>query len=85
VTEPAILRLREMLAEQHSALVLALSISALQLYDRDVAAERSMLAERVAALANDVDVRTLALVLLALDERRHHFRLPRQCLTAGTS
>jgi hypothetical protein len=77
VTEPSIARLREMMAEYSSSLALALSILALQLYGRDITAEREELRLRLPALASDVEVRTLALALLALDEHQSHFRVMR--------
>jgi hypothetical protein len=77
VTGASIARLRQMLAGSRSTLALALSVLALQLYGEDVAPLRAELRQRIGAGSRGADVRTLALALLALDERAVHFRVSR--------
>lgn len=75
VTGASIARLHDMLATNRSALVLALAALALRLYGEDVAPLRAQLHERLRSGQDVDDVRTLALILLALDEDSLHFRV----------
>jgi hypothetical protein len=75
VTAVSIDRLHDMLVANRSALVLALATLSLQLYGEDVTALRAQLHERIRSGHGDDDVRTLALMLLALDEDSLHFRV----------
>jgi hypothetical protein len=65
-----------MLESNRSGLVLALSALCLQLYGRDVSGLRAQLSERFRETRFDGTTRTLALALLALDERVRHFEVP---------
>lgn len=76
VTEPGIVRLREMLGDHPSALALALAVLALEAHERDAAAERARLRERMMQVTRDDDVRVLALALLALDDSGLRLRVP---------
>jgi hypothetical protein len=76
VTEPGIVRLREMLAGTPSTLALALSVLALEAHERDAATERALLRERLPQVTRDDDVRVLALALLALDDSGLRLRVP---------
>lgn len=74
--EPGFERLREMLLETRSILVLALATMALRLHGRDAADTAAGLADRLAAAlagrlagATEPDARSIALAVMALDSR----------------
>jgi hypothetical protein len=75
VTGVSIDRLHDMRATNRSALVLALATLSLQLYGENVTELRAELHERIRSGPGDDDVRTLALMLLALDDESIHFRV----------
>jgi hypothetical protein len=77
VSASSLVRLREMLSGTRSRLVLALSALCMQLYGEDVSELRADLRERVRSTGAGDDTRTLALMLLALDERTRHFEVDR--------
>jgi hypothetical protein len=68
--------LDDMLTDNRSGLVLALSTLCLQLYGRDVGALRAELLGRFRETRFDGSMRTTALALLALDEQARHFAVP---------
>jgi len=76
VTDASLAQLEAMLPLDGSTLVLALAILALQLYERDVRSEREELLSRLADSANAMDVRTLALALLAARQPERPFLIP---------
>lgn len=73
VTGASLDRLRDMLPTHRSTLVLALAALCLHLYGEDVSELRAELRDRVRPPASATDVRSLALALLALDDRGSHF------------
>jgi hypothetical protein len=75
VSAPSLARLRRMVTETPSGLVLALATLSLQLYGEDVSALRAQLHERFRSGPGVDDVRALALMLLALDDESLHFRV----------
>jgi hypothetical protein len=51
-------------------------VLALEAHERDAAAERALLRERLPQVTRDDDVRVLALALLALDDSGLRLRVP---------
>jgi hypothetical protein len=77
VTALSVARLGELMNSQRTVLVLGCSVLALQLYGEDVTPLRAELRTRLLSRDAALDVRSLALALLALDEDTPHFRVSR--------
>jgi hypothetical protein len=77
VTALSVARLGDMMKSQRTVLVLGCSVLALQLHGEDVSPLRAELRTRLRSPGADLDVRSLALALLALDEDTLPFRVSR--------